>query len=448
MTPFHSKLAWIKKQKVLFISILVNVILFSLVIGGVVAYREQLVSGLIQKLFIIQPSSYHLEATLNFSSLRFSVDYVNETTKWKQILMSWNFLGKQDLAHLIFNKDNMYLKLDSSQLRKYITDDFKGMGPYIDSPEFTLFKKTILKNTFVQGKTFLLFNKKVLDGMNSSKDYEKEVLESGRLVNEQIVKSLRLRTIPTFQLVSSKPSFKIPLKFDYQKLNSILYPSVKSFLVGDQELLSEIFNKTAIDIYVNINGQIIKIVTSCPPLSKKQIAEVFDDRKNYPANVFWQLNDTIVSEVMKVDKKYIVTFEFSKVNEPISVEAPKNSIGFEEMMNSLIMQSTPTQTPTPMKSKYVVNNGFNVKSTGKEVDYNFFMIHNMLYRYYSDHGIYPSSLDSLANNYFKGMVPGNPQTAQGFYYVSFENNKGYLLCPTTTSSREYCYKKYLLNEVN
>ncbi|MFZ2206787.1 MAG: hypothetical protein WA061_04000 [Microgenomates group bacterium] len=450
MAPIHTHLTQIKKQKVLFISILVNIIVLCAVIGGVVKYREQLVSALIQKIVNSSNklSSYHLETTFNFSSLHFSTDFVGDTAKWKQIFMRWSFANKEDMAHLIFNKDNMYLKLDSSQLRQYITDEFKGNGSYTESADFLHFKKTILQNTFVNGKTYLLFNKTILDGLNPSKEYEKEVLESGRLMNEQIVKSLRLRGIPTIQFVSPAFSLKIPLRFDYQKLNSILFPSVRAFMIKDQQLLNDIFDKTTIDVYVNMRGEIIKIVTSCPPLSKKQIAGVFDDKPNHPSNIFWQLNDRIVNTVMKIDKQYVITFEFSNINKPISITPPKNSVGFQEMMNGLTQQPKPAQIPTPTKKKFVANNSFNVKSTGKEVDYNFFMIHNMLYRYYSDHGVYPSSLDLLSNMYFKGMVPGNPKTAQGFYYMTFENNKGYMLCPTAESSREYCHKKYLLDEVN
>lgn len=450
MAPIHPYFAQIKKQKVLFISILVNILVLCVVIGGAVKYREQLISALIQKIVNSSSklSSYHIETTFNFSSLRFSADFENDTKKWKQIFMRWNFSDKEDMAHLIFNKDNMYLKLDSSQFRNYITDEFKGVGPYTDNPDFILFKKTILQNTFVNGKTYLLFNKTILDGLNPSKEYEKEVLESGRLMNEQIVKSLRLRGIPTVQIISSVPTLKIPLKFDYQKLNSILFPSVRAFMIKDQQLLNDIFDKTAVDVYVNMRGEIIKIVTSCPPLSKKQIAGIFDDKPNHPTNMFWQLNDRIVNAVIKIDKQYVITFEFSNMNKPISIIPPKNSVGFQEMMNGLMQQPKSTRVPTPTKKKFVVNNSFNVKSTGKEVDYNFFMIHNMLYRYYSDHGAYPSSLEALSKDYFKGMVPGNPKTAQGFYYMTFENNKGYMLCPTADSSREYCHRKYLLDEVN
>lgn len=450
MAPVHRYLTHIKKHKTLFVSILVNIFLLFVVIGGVVKYREQLISVLIQKIVnsTSRLSSYHLESTLNFSSLRFSADYVEDTSKWKQIFMKWNFSGREDVAHLIFNKDDMYLKLDSSQLRKYITDEFKAPGSQTGNPDFTLFKKTLLQNSFVTGKTYLLFDKSMLDGMNPSKDYEKEVLESGRLMNEQIVKSLRLRGMPSVQFTSSVLTLKIPLKFNYQKLNSIVYPSIRAFMIKDQQLLNDIFDKTTMDIYVNMRGEIVKMVTSCPPLSKKQIKEVFDDKKNHPTNIFWQLNDRIVSEVSKVDKEYVVTLEFTKVNKPISVAPPKNSVLFQEMMNGLLTQPTPTRGPTPMKTKYVINNAFKVKSTGKEVDYNFFMIHNMLYRYYSDNGMYPPSLEALSKDYFKGMVPGNPQTAQGFHYTTFDNNKGYMLCPTAKSSREYCHKKYLTNEVN
>lgn len=452
MAPIHKYLAHIKKQKALFISILVNILLLFVVVGGVIKYRGQLENALIQRIVNSSNnlSSYHLETTLNFSSLRLSADFVNDVSKWKQISMRWKFENKEDLAHLIFNKDNMYLKLDSSQFRKYVSADFKGAAPYTDNPEFLQFKKILLKNAFVNGKTFLLFDKSMLDGMNPSKDYEKEVLESGRLVNEQIVKSLRLRAMPSFHLVSFTPVLKIPLKFNYRELNTILYPSVRAYMVKDQDLLREIFDKTTMDLYVNMKGEITKMVISCPPLSKKQIAEVFDDKKGHPTNIFWQLNDQIVRAVGKVDKQYVVTLEFSKLNKPISVVPPKNSVGFQEMMTSLMMQQqpVPTRIPTPQKPGYVINNGFNVKSTGKEVDYNFFMIHNMLYRYYSDNGAYPSSLDALSKDYFKGMVPGNPQTAQGFYYSPFDNNKGYLLCPAPGSSREYCHKKYLTNEVN
>lgn len=432
------------------ISILVNILFLCTAIGGAVKYHEQLTSALIQKIMNSSSklSSYHLETTFNFSSLRFSADFVDDTSKWKQIFMRWNFSGKEDVAHLIFNKDNMYLKLDSSQFRKYIAEEFKAPGSQMGNPDFTLFKKMLLENTFVTGKTYVLFDKSMLDGMNPSKDYEKEVLESGRLVNEQIVKSLRLRGIPSVQFASSVLTLKIPLKFNYRKLNSILYPSIQTFMIKDQQLLNDIFDKTSMDVYVNMRGEIVKVVTSCPPLSKKQIKEVFDDKKNHPTNIFWQLNDRIVSEVSKVDKEYVATLEFAKVNEPISVTPPKNSILFQEMMNGLMIQPTPTRVPTPMKAKYVKNNAFKVKSTGKEVDHNFFMIHNMLYRYYSDNGVYPSSLEALSKDYFKGMVPGNPQTAQGFYYSPFENNKGYLLCPAPGSSREYCHKKYLLDEVN
>lgn len=451
MAPIHTYLAKIKKQKVLFISILVNVLVLCAAIGGVVKYREQLASALIQKIVNSSSklSSYHLETTFNFSSLRFSADFVDDTAKWKQIFMKWNFSGREDMAHLIFNKDNMYLKLDSSQFRKYITDEFKGAGPYTNNPDFALFKKTILQNTFVNGKTYVLFNKKMLDGMNPSKEYEKEVLESGRLMNEQIVKSLRLRGMPSVELVSLTPMVKIPLKFNYQKLNSILYPSIRAFVVKDQQLLNDIFDKTTLDVYVNMRGEVVKVITSCPPLSKKQIAGIFDDRPNHPTNMFWQLNDRIVDAVAKVDEGYVTTIEFTRQNKPISINPPKNSVVFEQMMDSLMRQPTPAMKTIPqVKTRYVVNNAFKVKSTGKEVDYNFFMIHNMLYRYYADNGVYPSSLEALSKDYFKGMVPGNPQTAQGFHYTTFENNKGYILCPTAGSSREYCHKKYLLDEVN
>jgi hypothetical protein len=452
LKKIHSHFLRLRLSKALFISLVINFSLIILLIGGAFHYRQEISSQIIKNIFahFNKIKSYHLTASFNFSDLQFSADYVNNIEKFKQANFNWKYKNNTELLQFIYNRDNLFLKIDSLQFRSFISKDLSSVKTLMPESEFNSLQNTLLNNPFVSGKTHLLFNKEILDSMQPNRDYEKEVLESNTIVNEQILKSFRLASMPSLVFFSFEPHLKIPLRFDYQKLNSILYPSVKSYLIKDQKLMQQIFNRTTIDLYVNIKGEVVKIIISTPALSQNQIKQILDDKPNHSQNIIWQFNDHLIDYFSKINKSYLVTLEFSRFNQNIDIPKPKNGITVQDLMKDIITaQSKQKLAPTPKpQAKYTINNAFKVKSVGVNVDKNFYMIYNMLYRYYNEHGSYPSSLDALAGKYFPGMVPGNPQTAQGFFYQTFDNSKGYLLCPTAASAREYCFKKFNLDEIN
>lgn len=435
-----------KNYRILYLSILLNVISFSALIILSVAHRQKIASYVLQKIYInfSKVNSYHLKASTNFSTLQYSADYVKGSTKYKQSDFRWKYQNKLNYAHLIYNQDNFYLKIDSPQFRDFMLQNLKSLGPQTQNREITLFNEMILNHPFTKGKKYINLDTKFLDSMEPSKEYKKEVIESNALVTEQIVKSLRLAGLPTIKFIAYAPHIKIPIELDYKKLNSILYPSIKSYVVNNQKLLQEILNEVKIDLYLNIKGEIIRIDATLSALSQKQIEQIFDGRPTQVKNIFWDLNDHVISNLSKIKKPYIITFDFSYMNKTIKIRPPKSSIRLQDLANTLLQtKSQPVQETT---ESYIVDNDFKVKLTGGDPK-NFYMIGNMLYRYFAEHGIYPPSLDLLANKYFPGMVPGNPETAQAFFYQTFANSKGYLLCPTSQSSREYCYKRYYLDMV-
>jgi len=437
----------VKHSRILLISIVVNALLFFVFISLLVYYRQAASTLLIQKVFdnFNKVPSYHLEASTNVSTLYVSADHIKDSNKYKQILLGWKYKSNLESVKFIYNRDNLFIKINSLQLRDFIDKSLFDARARVSNSEFAAIKEKVLHNPIFTGMTYLKLDKINLDGFLPSGEYEKEILESNEIVGQQIIKSLQFRGIPRVVFIEHKPYLKLPLKLDYQKLNSILYPSVKSYIVSDQVLFRQILNKVQIDLYIDPGGKLFRVVCLVPVLSEKQIKGVFGGETGHNRSVFWELNDYIIDSVSKIKKNYVITVTLSQRNKKIDIKPPANHIKIEDFVQSMSYeQSNPIVKPA---AQYRVNNALKIKSSGSDVDKNFYMVSNMLYRYYSDHGVYPSTLDQLAGKYFPDMVPGNPKTAQGFHYSTFGNSKGYLLCPTADSLRGFCFKKYYLDEI-
>lgn len=420
----------LSRHKWLIASIIINTILIVLLILN----RQYFISKFFQYLAdnLNKTYSYHLNAKLTSTDTVVNFSYVRDTSKYKQAKFNWSYDNAANSFVMIYNQDNFYFNFLSPQLESYMNSQI-GNDQQV---------ATILK-PITTGETWLHLDQETLDSMASDKEYEQEILESKEIVASEIVKSLTLRGIPSLSLINRKPYLKLPLKLNYEKLNKILYPSLKSYIVPDQKLLTDILNQLKVDLYLDYKLVPVRIVVYSPQLATEKIDKLLGSS---PGNIFGQLNEYLKSEWGRQESPYTLIIDYSEVREPSVIVPPEKSIKLQELMTQLFAISL---SPQPAKvGKYVINNARKISSSGKDVDTNFYQISNMLYRYYNEHGQYPASLDPLANNYFPGMVPGNPQTAQGFYYQTFDNNLGYRLCPAADSLASYCIKRYRLDMIN
>lgn len=405
-----------------------------------------IVSRLISQIFIRfgSVSSYHLSANLAPYNTQFESDYVQDTAKYKQANLQWNYQDKLNNLNFIYNQDNFFLKFNSPQLTDYLTTAFFGVLPdSMSKSNFSQLQDALMKHPLITGESYLHLDKATLDniGPPPASEEEQDILESKRLVDEQIIKSLHLNGVPTITKENKNYYLKIPLKIEYETLNAVLYPAIKEYFVDNQPTLKEILDQITISIYVNKTGYIDKIVVIAPPLTKEQAETIFIDQK---ANVFTDLSSQMVT--ITTANSLNLSLQFSAYNEPVEITPPSNIVKPQDLIN--IFQTSAMSPSKPATPKYTINNAYPRKSVSADIFKDFTMVNNMLYRYYHEHGSFPPTLDPLANVYFPGMVPGNSQTSQGFSYSTFDNNQGYLLCPTPESGREYCYKKFKLNEIN
>lgn len=439
-----STVRYIRTHKTLVFSLLFNSLFLIGLIVAVIVYRQSISTKILYQLFerSNQVSSYHMNSKISSTSGQFEMDYVDDITQFKRATIKWDYNNHVDNIDFIYNQDNIFVKFDSQQFMDYIAEYFSKNSPYSKSKsELNLLKANLQNNALLTGESYLHFDKAFMESVGPSKESEEEILESNRLVREQIIASLRLRKVPSVIKEDKEYYLKIPLKIEYNELNSILYPSVKSYIVNNQEVLKNILSDANIDIYMDKQRYISKIIITSEPLTLDQAESIFIDNK---ANSFNDLSRYMVK--ISTENELSMTINFTAYNEPVSIAQPSNAMSTQEAMIEL--QSLLVPPKKTISSKYTVNNSYPHKSVDSSIFKDFSMVHNMLFRYYNEHGIYPSTLDSLSNSYFPGSVPGNSQTGQGFSYRTFDNYQGYQLCPTAGSSREYCYKKFKLNEIN
>lgn len=438
--------AYLKTHRILVVSLIFNLLVFVGLILILIAYRQTIISRLISQIFIRfdSVSSYHLSANLAPYNAQFESDYIQDITKYKQTNLQWNYQDKLNNINFIYNQDNFFLRFNSPQLTNYLTTSFYGtLSNKMSKSDLNQLHETILKHPLITGESYLHLDKTTLDNIGPRPESEKEhdILESKRLVNEQIIKSLHLNGIPTIIKENKNYYLKIPLKIEYETLNAVLYPAIKEYFVNNQPTLKEILDQITVNVYVNKAGYIDKIIIISPPLTKEQAETIFIDEK---ANSFTDLSNHMMT--ITTADSLSLSLQFSAYNEPVEITPPSNVVKPQDLIN--ILQAPAMSPPKTSTSKYTINNAYPRKSISSDIFKDFAMVSSMLYRYYNEHESYPLTLDPLANAYFPGMVPGNAQTGQGFSYSTFDNNQGYLLCPTPSSGREYCYKKFKLNEIN
>lgn len=383
-----------------------------------------------------QVQSVHITLTTSLNDAKLDLFHISEASALKKLTLSWTNQDNPNAITMIFNQDDTYVQFNSKQLEEYFNSTF-GIIAQAESNNAL--------DPLISGQTWLHLNNQNLDAIEPNPDFEEEVLESNRIMKNELINSLSLRSVPTIALIDNSLLLKLPLKITFSKLNQIIYPALKSYLVTDQALLEEILNQTTLDLYLNHKLQIVKVVAQIPSFTSEQIDKMLGDS---PVNSFGQLNDNLKTYLNEYDSGITITIDFTEYNEKFDIGTPTDTILFQDLLNKFAPPQAVTPSVVANTTKYRVNNGYQRTSSGAEVDSNMAQIHNMLYRYYNERSLYPASLDSLAYQYFPGNVPGNPSTAQSYYYQSFDNNQGYLLCPTSTSSRNYCYKKFKLNEVN
>lgn len=399
-------------SKPLVISILLNLIFTIGVLAIAVNYRHIIFSQMVKRMFhqLTQASSYHLDTTVSPLNLSVAADYTNNTQAFNQVTFHWDYSSSSHSAQFIYNHNEEFFSIRSELLKAML------LASLHLSQEFKA--ETLVSHPVFLGNQYLHLDRQVVENMIPREAFEKQTLELSQLYSKQLIESLQLRSVPSLQIINRIPVLKLPLSLNFHS------PS---------EQFDRLFKGTTFDVYVNFKNQPVKVVITTPFVPK-------DIDATFPES------NPFLSWLKTLDQPVIIDLTYSEFNQIKTIDKPSESVEFSEFMQSLQPPTTPQPSQKPL-SKYRINNAILVKPSGSDVDKHFYMIHNMLFRYYQDHKQYPSTLDPLAKNYFPDAVPGNPRTASGFFYQTFDANQGYLLCPEPTSPREYCFKKYKLDSI-
>lgn len=441
--------------------ILFGFIILNSFIGLFYIWKKILPRKIIQQTVSKMAKVDYLHSVINFNegNVQVVLDRQSKIIDYSQISVTVkdivNIRNNNLMIYGRYNKDNLYLSGNYSRMRDF-EKKFIELNPDMkDDLYFLVFKQvfTQKKWLYIDLKLYFSILTDALKSIPKSQQsfytrnqldlYSKKISDSLEINNFQIYFDKKLKRHIIITVGVNKNKFLKTL----EELNKQLKIN-KISIISYEKSINSLTNleNNFIEIYINDHNLIKKININPYLISNKQ--EKILQKKPFLSIDFSYGNKTVYQ---KPDDHILLEQSYSTGYNKIGNAFTDFLLGDEiKKINSLQPQIMSVKDYPEIYQPKLTGKTPEI-SSGKSVDKELYMIHNMLSRYFSENGYYPNTLDPLAYKYFPDSLPINPVTGQQFYYAVLKDrndvNKGFFLCPAQGLSNSYCIKKWEMYEV-